>query len=349
MPLCKSAILAERLRRQGLLTPAATDDDYRALFARLQPVSPVYFTCPGSPPSLTHRAAVNDHVLTSRWRERRELVKGRFLNGTIGYIFDGDFALYANAFRKPLERLKWVQQRVFDALETAGPLTPRQLGEETGLLNKEIMPALHRLQEAFLVYEDQLTDDNERGWYVLASEWSEVEIDETQRDAARAEVVRRFLAGYVFATVAELKDWSGWPARDLQALLHDMESRGDVVHATVADLGDGWLRTEDGNLPAADVPPCVFMLHRADPLVRAQASALKARFPGEVLQYLLIDGAFSGAVHGHWRIGPHDVDDIAVDLPAEECLRRKEAIIAAVAWGYQPPFSYIRRYAGEAL
>jgi hypothetical protein len=34
-------------------------------------------------------------------------------------------------------------------------LTIQQIKEDTGLLVKEITPVLHRLQEAFLVYEDQ--------------------------------------------------------------------------------------------------------------------------------------------------------------------------------------------------
>ena len=52
-------------------------------------------------------------------------------------------------------------------------------------------------------------------------------------------------------------------------------------------------------------------MHRADPLVKSHSSELKDRFGGEeVLQYLLIDGEFAGAVLGHWRIGPRDVDDI---------------------------------------
>ena len=39
---------------------------------------------------------------------------------------------------------------------------------------------------------------------------------------------------------------------------------------------------------------------------------LKERFGGlEVLQYLLIDRNFAGAVCGHWRIGPHDVEEMA--------------------------------------
>lgn len=96
--LSRKAILAERLRRQRLLKPAKTAADYAALFRLLQPVSPVYNTYPGNPPSLVHRVAFDDQATTSSWRERREIVKGRFLRGTIGYVFSDELELYANAF-----------------------------------------------------------------------------------------------------------------------------------------------------------------------------------------------------------------------------------------------------------
>ena len=92
------------------------------------------------------------------------------------------------------------------------------------------------------------------------------------------------------------------------------------------------------------------MLHRADPLVKSHASELKARFGGEeVLQYLLIDGEFVGSVCGHWRIGPHDVDNILVELPAKECTARKSKIIDAVAWNYSPPHHNILAYNGKKV
>ena len=56
----------------------------------------------------------------------------------------------------PLTELNERQQTVLEAIQMMGGLTPQQIKEETGLLNKEIMPALHRLQEAFVVYEDQV-------------------------------------------------------------------------------------------------------------------------------------------------------------------------------------------------
>jgi hypothetical protein len=92
------------------------------------------------------------------------------------------------------------------------------------------------------------------------------------------------------------------------------------------------------------------MLHRSDLLVRSHKSDLKRRFgEHEVLQYLLIDGRFLGAVLGHWRIGPHDVDDIVVELPAGERSARRDEILRAVRWGYRPPGSAVLRYDGTPV
>jgi hypothetical protein len=64
---------------------------------------------------------------------------------------------------------------------------------------------------------------------------------------------------------------------------------------------------------------------------------LKQRFKGhEVLQYLLIDGEFKGAVLGHWRIGPYDIDDVLIEIKPEEIEKRKEEIIMAIRKIYSP-------------
>ena len=350
MTMDLQTILAERLRRQRLLEPVETNADYLALFALLQPVSPPYFSYPGSPPHLTHRTALDDMALAGALRERRELVKGRFLNKTIGYVLEGELERYGNAFQRPLTGMSWLQRRVYDALSTTGPLTPRQLSEETGLLNKELMPALHRLQEAFLVYEDQLTTDWERGWYLFASEWPDLNIAPERWEAAACEVLLRYLASQVFAGARQIKDWSGWAMKEVPRLLAVLQARGAIFPLALPGAGEGWVLREDAQLTPRPAPPTVFMLHKADPLVRSHAGELKARYQGvEVLQYLLIDGALQGAVLGHWRIGPHDVDDIVLDLPVEECVARKEEILRAVAWGYSPPNSHILKYAHEAL
>jgi hypothetical protein len=348
--LSKDVIFGERLRRQRLLEPVKTADEYAALFRRLQPVSPVYFTRPGEPPRLVHRAGFDDQDFTSGWRETREIVKGRFLRGTIGYVFSEELQLYANAFRRPLARLSLDQQLVLDTLAHAGPLTPRQIREETGLLNKQIMPILHRLQQAFLVYEDQLDTDWERAWYVFSQEWSDLVVEPDRWEAAAQEVLSRFIFAHVFATDEQIKDWSGWPVKGIAQLLQSMQVSGDIVSCIVDGLGEGWTKAGDMIVDVPAASPTVFMLHKADPLVRAGMGELKRRFAGlEVLQYLLIDGDLRGAVCGHWRIGPHDVDDIVVDLSPEECVARKAEIIRAVARGYHAPSHRILRYAGEPL
>ena len=340
-------ILAERLRRQQLTQPLKDPHGYLELFSLLQPVSPVHNTRPGEPPRLVHRITFDDGELTDRWRAQHIIVKGRFLGGRIGYVLAKDLQRYANAFRRPLLKLNETQHLVFDRVKYLGPLTPRQIKAETGLLNKQIMPALHRLQEAFLVYEDQVNSDWERDWYDFASEWPAVDLDLSWETAA-AEVLLRFLRGHVFGTLEQLRDWSRFPVKALAQLVCEMEKNGTIVPQTVRGLGEGFCCAEDLPLKSYQVPPSVFMLHKSDTLVRSHASQLKQRFKDkEVLQYLLVDGAFQGAVVGHWRIGPHDVKDIIVELPPAERLTRREEILNVVAQGYKPPYSHILKYAGQ--
>jgi hypothetical protein len=239
---------------------------------------------------------------------------------------------------------------VLETVTHQGPLTPRLIKSETGLLNKRIMPALHRLQEAFLVYEDQVDDEWDRGWYDFTAEWPDIRVDEARWEPSAAEVLRRFLKGHVFATKDNVKDWSGWPAGRLARLMAEMEDTGAIVPEAIDGLGEGWMLSEDASLEAGETPPSVFMLHKADALVRSHAGELKRRFGDlEVLQYLLIDGRFLGAVLGHWRIGPHDVDDIVLELPARERAARREEVLQAVAWRYRPPHTNILNYDGSPV
>jgi len=136
----KEAILAERLRRQRLVEPVKTPDEYAGLFRLLQPVSPVYFTRPGDPPSLVDRPAFDDREITSDWRGAREIVKGRFLRGTIGYVFKEDLGLYANAFQRPMARLSRDQELVYEMLTHTGPLTPRQIKQDRSRIGRVGLP-----------------------------------------------------------------------------------------------------------------------------------------------------------------------------------------------------------------
>ena len=147
-----------------------------------------------------------------------------------------------------------------------------------------------------------------------------------------------------------MRDWTGWPLKRTKELLSGMEKVGTVAPANVDGLGDGWMLAEDQSLKPETPLPSVFMLHRADILVQSNTSELNRRFGSkDVLQYLLIDGKIDGAVMGHWRIGPHDVEDIVVDLPVEQRKARREEIIAAVKWGYGPPNHRVLGYGGETI
>jgi hypothetical protein len=343
-------VLAERMRRQRIGRPARTPKEYEALFRLLQPVRPVHFTRPGDPPRLVHRASFDDGRLAGRWRGTREIVKGRFLRGNVGYVLGSELELYANAFQRPLTRLTRDQEAVLDAVTHAGPLTPRQLKEETGLLNRRGMPILHRLQQAFIVYEDQVDDDWERPWYAFGQEWPDVTVGPDRWESAAREVLLRFISSQVHVTAENVRDWSGWPAAGVRRLLGLLEADGRIVLRSVEDMGEGWMPAEDADLADGAPAPGAFMVHKSDPLVSCRTGELSRRFAGrEVLQYLLIDGDILGAVCGHWRIGPHDVEDVVVLIRKAQRTARQAEILHAVAWGYQPPDHRILRYDGKPV
>jgi hypothetical protein len=51
----------------------------------------------------------------------------------------------------------------------------------------------------------------------------------------------------------------------------------------------------------------------------------------EILQFPLIEGQFAGALCGPRRIGPHDVDRIALELPHQERIARKKQFLKDMA------------------
>lgn len=341
-----------RMLRQCLSKPADTKEEYMELFRLMQPVTPLYFSRPGDPPCLVHRVSFDDKVHNDILRGQRELVKARFQGGTVGYVTAEDFELYISAYKKPIEKLTFKQKYILDVITHTGPLGCKQIKEETGILNKEITPVLHRLQEAFLVYEDQVDSEWDRAWYNFESEWYDIDINKYTRKDALAQIISRFLKVIVFADITNIKDWCRLTLKDIKEALLSLQDRNEII-AVKLENSEGWVRREDVELLQQnnyETPFSVFMFHKSDILVKANESRLKEKFKNkEVLQYLLIDGEFKGAVLGHWRIGPHDVEDIIIDLPQAEKEKRKEEIIDAVALFYKPPFSNILKYDGMPI
>ena len=272
-------ILALRLCAQGLSSPARNRDEYLDLVRRLQPIAPVAFTMPGNPPRLLHRTTFDDEALANELRGRRELVKGRFLGGNIGYVLAADLELYATAFRKPLTSVTPVQERVLQALRYTGELSTRQLSEETGLQNKQLTPALHRLQQACLVFEDQEDSSWARPWSLMENAWPALDLEKTPWEDAITQVLSRFLQGYVGATFEQLKSWTRLPGRTLVQALARAEYLGTLVAEDVPGLSQTWMRSEHRRQKASPAAAGVFMLHRSDPLVLADQCASRSATP----------------------------------------------------------------------
>ena len=345
----KDTIIANRMKRHRLLTPVDSEEDYLELLRQLQPVNPIFYTCPGDPPSLYPRAAFNDQLVTRKLKARQVLTKGRYLGGGVGYVLADELELFANAFCKPLTGLSPEGQQILDVIKGAGPLSAGLIKEETGFLSKEIMPVLHKLQRAFIVYEDQTDSDDERPWELFERVWPEVRIGAEHKLVAVKSIVSRFIKINVFLSLGQLKSWSRLPVRLLKEAIQELTEEQRIETMSVEGLGKGYVRPADISLAPAAPTPSVLMMHKADPIVRMHLDDLKKEFDGEVLQYLLIDGEFKGAAMGHMRIGPHDVDDVELHMARNECTSRQDKILSVIAENYSPPRSRIRRYCGQRL
>lgn len=362
MEWTRTAVLAERLIRQGLTRPLEDPEDeeaYMELFRRLQPVAPVHFTRPGDPPKLVHRTVFDDMDMSSDLRARHRLIKGRFQGARVAYVLEDELKLYASAFRKTPARFKQIHEDVMVAIREAGGLSKEQLKEELPYPAGEIGKALQELQTAFLLHEEQTDTDWDTGWLEFASEWFEVPADAASREEALAAVVLRFTESLVFATEKQIKSWSSLPVKTIGTIVSRLLEEGKLVRAEIAGMGQGVMLAKDADRngsssltdsASAQVPRAVYMLDKSDFLVRAEMDDLQSRYKGkEVLQYLLVDGVFRGAVLGHWRIGPYDVDDIILDLDEAEAEERRAEVIAAVRAIYSPEYHNIWRYNGQKL
>lgn len=345
-------IIGQRLKRQRLFNPLeyiGNDGEYIGLFRQLQPVSPVYNTRPGDPPKLVHRTEFDDEVVSAKLREQNKIVKGRFCSGRIGYVVDVDLELYATAFQKPLRRALPIHDDIMELLRNSGGMSKDQLKQELNYYPaREISKALETLQAAFLVYENQPDGDWDTGWFDFATEWFEVETDRVKHIESVAEVTHRFIKSMVFATLVNIKSWSGFPTKVIEEVVKTLVTDETIVATEITGLGKGFMSKEDSlGFDAEAIPDSIFMLDKSDILVRAHLSELQKQFKGyEVLEFLLIDGQFKGAVLGHWGFGPYDIDDIVLELSSNEILSRKDEIIHAVRRRYSAEHHAIVNYNG---
>ncbi len=326
----KDKIVSLRMERQHLIRKA-DKSDYIELYRDLQPGQNVYWNGFGDPPSLTFRADFDDIEFNRMRQENRSLLKGRFAGGNLGWIMKEDLELFACLFCKPLDKPTEKHLTLKELIEREGPLTIQQIKETTGMLVKEITPVLHRLQEAFLIYEDQNDGEWDRGWYMFHEMFPDVNIAKYTKTEALKIVLQRFSYRQVCFNAETVKSFYKLSGKIVKEAINSLASDG-----IISETENGWLLKNDIELLEKYEPvpiKSVFALHRNDFLVKSNEYRLKEKFnhpEHETLQYLLIDGEFHGAVVGHFRNGPYDLEDVVLDLPTKDTADRKAEILEAV-------------------
>ena len=331
-------ILSLRMERQCLVKHA-DEQEYLRLYRDMQPGLNVYWNGFGQPPTLSFRASFDDIELNRRRQAERALIKGRFAGGNPGWIVPEDLELFAALYRKKRD-LSFAEKTLYGLIEREGPLTIQQLKEESGMLVKEITPALHRLQEAFLLYEDQYDGEWDRSWYRFEEVFPDADLGKYTRQEALKTLLKRFAFRLALFDEGMARAFYRLPEKEVKAAAEALIEEGAFVRAQ-----GGYMLSGDAELMKTyEGTPLRFVraVHRNDVLYRADEPALKrmaarwlaqtpqsAPYDREPLQYLLIDGEFHGACVGHFRNGPYDLNDVVCDL--KDAPARKAEILAAIA------------------
>lgn len=344
--ISKHQFLSLRFERQFFLHPA-DKVNYDALFRDVSPVNTIGWCEPGRPPTMPPHADFDDDEYNFTLRADRKIVKGHF-GGRVGYVAADDLPLFSCLYRRPIERLSPAQHELFEIIRTEGPLNIGSIKEITGLQVKNITPVLRRLQEAFLLFEDQADNEGDRAWYIFEEEFPGIDLEAYSKQNALTVLLPHFARRAVFFTTETAKCFYAQPLKDIQAALDTLMLAGTLAVSSLDGMC-GYILSEDAAPLTADtlspVPSSVIAVQRNDFIARCAGYVTGSGW--ETLYYLLIDGDIRGAVCGRFRFGPHDIEDIKLDLPADECAKRKNEILDAVYNVFDYALSPWKRYNGE--
>jgi len=344
----KNKIIELQMERQ-CITSKADMEEYTELYRDMQPGQNVYWNGFGDPPSLTYRADFNDIEFNRERQRKRELIKGRFSGGNLGWIVPEDLELLACMFRKPLDKLTERQSILWELIEKEGPMTIQQMKENTGMLVKEITPVLHRLQEAFLIYEDQYDGEWDRGWYRFPEMFPDIDLLKYSKTEALKILIKRFVYRNVMFDAQMVKSFFKVSAKEIKKALTEL-----VTEEVLKESNGEYLLKSDLEFVysknACQVKIPVLAMHRNDFLVKSYEHVLKGKYTHsypDSLYYLLIDGEFHGVVAGKFRYTP-EVEDVILDISQEQAELRKDEILRAihVMCGEE---NSIKRYQGEEI
>lgn len=260
-----------------------------------------------------------------------------------------DMELFACLFRKPLNEPTEKQIELLELIEREGPLTIKQMKESTGWLVKDITPILHRLQEAFLVYEDQYDGEWDRGWYKFYEMFPNVDFTKYSRHDALKIMIKRFAYRHVLFDAEMVKSFYKLPMKEIVTAIEELATENVITAAH-----NGYLLKSDFDVLEAysgENPQSVFTMHRNDFLARSYEHLLKNKYQHnypDTLYYLLIDGVFRGAVVGKFRYTPEEIEDVILELPKDETATRKDEILKAIH-NMCGKDNLIKRYQGKFI
>lgn len=334
------------MERQRLIKPLSADG-FDEIFRNMSPVHTNFWTDPGSPPTINGRCDMDDKAHCYMLRSKREIVKGRFQGQSVGYVFADELELMAGAFRKTGE-LSYDEQVVFDIVRQEGPINIQMIKEITGMLSKRIAPVLHKLQQKFLVFEDQIDNEWDRCWYVFEQEF-DINLNRYTKIEAIKILLLRFAYMNVIFDVGMAKNYYSFTLKDIKAAITGLITDGKLVA-----VKGGYARAEDAQEAQKDEPCEKFVLavDKNDFLIKSNEHKLTPIFKqdgSDVLAYLLIDGELKGAVLGHFRFGPHDLDDVVLKIDEKEAQKRKKEIIAAVEAFFGEYAKPLQKFMGKPL
>lgn len=306
-------IIALRMERQ-FLSQKANEMEYEKLFRDVQPGQPIYWHGFGQPPVLSFRADFDDMEHNRIRQRKRKLVKGRFQGGNVGWIEAQDMELFAGLCRKPITQFTFLQEKILRIIEEIGPITIQQIKEETGLLVKEITPVLHKLQEAFLIYEDQYDGDWERGWYRFEEMFSDVDLQRYTKQEALEIILQRYAYRMVYFTQNMIKNYYKLPVKEIKLCMKKL-----LQDEILIPISDGYMLKDDFELLTKqdkEVPQLCYLMHRNDILIKSIEPDLKKKYslPGfEALYYIMIQGDVHGVVMGKYKFGPDIIENVMIE------------------------------------
>lgn len=336
-------IIALRMKRQ-FLTERADEQEYLQLYRDTEPGQNVYWHGFGQPPVLSFRADFDDMEFNRQRQLDRRLLKGRFQGGNLGWIDARDMELFACMCKKPMDKMTEAHEQILELIRRDGPMNIQQMKEVTGMLVKQITPILHRLQEAFLIYEDQTDGEWDRGWYRFDEMFPDVDLNKYTRTQALKIVLSRFAYRMVWFDKNMAKSFYKLPAKDISTAISELCAEG-----VLTETGGGYVFTED----VAEIEGCTekpprftLVMHRNDILIKAYEHIVKEKYKSEyeLLQLIIIDGEIHGAVQGKFKYGPYIIENIAVD---SDYVSRRDEIINAVK--KENPDSDILRFNGQKM